>query len=797
MYTTALRTLRNAFTMRQGGFQNRPGTSYVGTTKLAGRTVRMIEWIFNAEQAYVLEFGHLYMRVISDGAHIESSPGVPYEIVTPYDEDDLEELNYTQSADVMTIVHRSYAPRELSRLAETNWTLAIITFGPAIAALAGFAGSGATGGFAKNTWWVTAVNSGGEESLAVAVTSNTRASAGTPISLSWTANADAIEYRLYKALNPYTGLGTALDPGLTAADSVRGLLKTLDPTTNGFTDDGSTDENIDPNFIPPGTTARNPFSAAGDYPGAVIYSQQRRIFASSTNNPERCWASYLGGYSNFEIYDEITDSCHVQFDLVGRQVNEIMHLIETRQLLALTIGSEWSINGNDVGVITPTAVNPKQQTYYGARFIRPLNIGEEVYFIQGRGTRVRSLGFDFGTDGYRAPDLTIFSSHLFDKYTLVDWAYQQNPHSIIWAVRSDGKLLGLTSIKDQEMLAWHRHDFSGGFVENVCVIPEGTEDSLYLVIRREIDGSTVRYIERMNTRQLTAQSGIFSLLSDYSDLTGIIDCIFMDSALSYDGRNTAAVITMTLSGGSTWDHLENLTLTASTSFFVSGDVGNEVHITDPGTGAVIRCEIVEFTSVTVVFVRAHTEVPVGLRTVATTNWGKAVDALSGLDHLEGEDVSIIGDGFVVASPNNDQYPVHTVVGGAVTLAVPRVVIHVGLPYFSDAETLDIDNTSGETMSDKSKVITAVSVHVEETRGIWVGGQPPEDDDEDPLDGLEEPAIRSTETYDEPTRLVSEVVSDIAIPGQSNLNGRVFIRQVDPLPMTILSIVPSGFIPKAG
>ena len=151
-----------------------------------------------------------------------------------------------------------------------------------------------------------------------------------------------------------------------------------------------------------------------------------------------------------------------------------------------------------------------------------------MLFVQARGSIVRDFAFDFLVNGYRGSDLTIFSSHLVEGYTIADWAYAQTPNSIVWMARSDGTLLGLTYIKEQQILGWHRHDFAGA-VENVCVVPEGNEDVLYLVINRTIDGDTVRYIERMNTRTI-------SPTESFAGTPGIVDFLGMDCALIYDGR---------------------------------------------------------------------------------------------------------------------------------------------------------------------------------------------------------------------------------------------------------------------
>jgi hypothetical protein len=307
--------------------------------------------------------------------------------------------------------------------------------------------------------------------------------------------------------------------------------------------------------------------------------------------------------------------------------------------------------------------------------------------------------------------------------------------------------------------------------KDVISVPEGAEDAVYFIVERTIGASTYQYIERMYSR--------------YVD--DIIDSVFMDSALTYDGRHTGSV-TMTLSGTG-WTYQDGLTLTASQATFSSGDVGNEFHLTD-ATGATIRCRVIAYTSTTVVTVNPHKDVPTTLQAVAATSWAKAVDTLTGLGHLEGKDVSVFADGFVVASPNNDSYTTVTVDSGSITLEKPYVVIHVGLPYISDMETLDIDNFGGATLANSNKLVTHVGLYVNQTRGLFGGGRPPEGDD--PLEGLYELKARNEEGYDEPNNLITNFV-DIPIQNKWNSNGRVFVRQVDPLPANILAVYPSGLV----
>lgn len=741
-----------------------------------------------------------------------------FEITTPYLEADLPDLRYIQSADIVTIVHPSYAPRELARTGDTAWTLTAITFGPTIGTPQNLASDA---GGANFSYKVTAVDSlTGEESLPSALVEATTKTS----TLTWDAVVNATHYNIFRLLDGIYGwVGSAgaesftandftpdkddeppvdpllFGPPLTITDAtqadpcvvtvvahgyqsddqifiedVEGMVELNDInylltrlTVDTFSLQDTDGVDIDSTGFTPYTTGGTS-TKQGDFPSTLAYFQQRLVYANSDNNTEGVWASKSGLRKNMMVSTPLQDDDAVTFSIVGREVNEINHLLDLGKLIMFTASGEWVVDGDAAGILTPSGINPRQHTANGSGSLAPLVIDGNALFVQGRGSVVRDLGFDFDSDGYRGNELSIFSAHLFDRFTLVDWAYQQIPHSIAWVVRSDGTLLGLTYLRNHQVLGWHRHTFADATVENVTVVPEGTEDVLYLVIKRTINGKTVRYIEFMKTRQIN----------------DIVDSVFMDSSLSFDGRNTGAT-TMTLTGGTEWDYEDDLTLTASVATFASTDIGNQVWITDPDdTTSQIRCGITAFTSTTIVTVRPTTTVPTSLQGVATTAWGSAVDTLSGLWHLEGEDVSVFADGNVIGSPNNSEVTTVTVASGSITLSEPHVVVHVGLPITADIETLNIDTVSGKTLTDQNKAITKVIMMVEETRGIFSGI--------DADENLNELKIRETESYDSPVDLKTGTI-DINITGKYNDSGQVLIRQIDPVPATVLSIVPAGYI----
>jgi hypothetical protein len=129
-YAQSLRRCRGFIVTAHGAVTNRPGTTFVREVKDSTKKVRLIPFIFGNDQSFVLEFGHQYIRFYKDGG-IVLNAGNPYEVATPYTEADLDKLKFAQIGDIITITHSTYAPRELRRLGNTNWTLTTVDFIPA------------------------------------------------------------------------------------------------------------------------------------------------------------------------------------------------------------------------------------------------------------------------------------------------------------------------------------------------------------------------------------------------------------------------------------------------------------------------------------------------------------------------------------------------------------------------------------------------------------------------------------------------------------------------------------------
>lgn len=576
-FQTGLALAQNFLVLPHGPAARRPGFRYVVETKDSAAQSRLIPFVYNAEQAVIIEFGNLYVRFHnSDGTLLEASKAIVsivgstvtvnahgwatgddvfiggrfhrvtvtgantfttadlwgaattatgttaarvYTVVSPFTSSQAMDLDFAQDSDVLTLTTSSGQSHELRRLGATNWTFTATSFTPTLAAPTSVSAT-ATVAVATNlttqTYVVTSVASDlVTESLASASSScsNNLTLAGNFNTITWVAAVGAARYYVYKLRGGIYGFigqttGTSLVDDNITADT------TLSPPEDNITLNG----------------------ASGDYPAAVAHHERRRWFAGTTNKPQTVWGTRNGTLSNLTSSIPAREDDGMEFRIAATQQNAIRHLVPLNDLIALTVGGEIRIFADGGPAISPTTLSIKPQGFNGSSSPQPVLTSQSVLYVQSQGGRVRELSYDpNGTGYYRSQDASILATHLFNSYSITALAYSRAPDSFCWAVRSDGTLLGMTYVPDQQVFGWHHHTTSG-FFESAAVIPEGDEDVLYVIVRRTVNGRSVRYIERLTSRYVSAQEDMF----------------FVDSGLTYDG---AAVTTLT----GLW-HLEGLSV---------------------------------------------------------------------------------------------------------------------------------------------------------------------------------------------------------------------------------------------
>lgn len=496
------------------------------------------------------------------------------------------------------------------------------------------------------------------------------------------------------------------------------------------------------------------------YPGEVEFYSDRLIFAGSAAQPQTLWMSKTGAYDQMGRSTPLVDDDAITLTINARQINSIKELLPLSNLIVMTTSGEWKLTTGADEVVAPGKVGFKPQSYHGASGLPAQVSGNTGVFVQARGKIIRDISFDFTQDGYIGNDLTLYASHLVQPYELVDIAFQQAPYSAVWLVRDDGALISLTYLREQEVVGWALHE-TDGFVEAVCTVPEEVGNAVYVTVRRTIEGVDRTFVERLDDRILDDQRDAF--------------CV--DSGLTFDGRLVTGTIVLT--GGAAWDDTESLTLTHSDPLWSGeSDVGDEVRMLVDGDE--VRLRVTEYVSATVVRVVPQGVVPVGGRGAPVSTWELMRDRMVGLDHLVGRTVSVLADANV-----QGQKVVEA--DGSVELDRPAAVVHVGLPYRCLIESLDINVPGQETVRDRPKMISRVGLLVEKTRGLMSGP------DESILDEFK---VREFEGYDDPIALVSGLM-EVNTTATWDKNGRFVVVQDDPLPATILALIPEVGISGVG
>jgi hypothetical protein len=493
------------------------------------------------------------------------------------------------------------------------------------------------------------------------------------------------------------------------------------------------------------------FSTTTGFPSCVTFFEQRLVFAATVNNPQTIYFSKSGDYENMDanIGGTIKDDDAIVYTIASNQVNAIRFLSPTRTLIIGTAGGEFAVyGGGDNDAITPTNIIIKRQSNFGAANVDAVPVGNATLFLQRARRKIRELAYNFDVDGYIAPDMTILAEHVTEG-GVTQMAYQDEPLAILYVVRGDGELVALTYQRDQQVTAWHRHIFGGVFgtgkavCESVAVIPtDDTEYQVYVIVKRTINGSTKRYIEVLNTFDFTE--------TDNTTFN------FLDSQLNYDGVST------TLNGNIS-NSVTTIALTDASSFSSAGKIK-------------INNEIISYAGKSTNNLTGCTRGVNSTTAVAHTS-GATVDqvleTVTGLSHLEGQTVSILADGAT--------HPTKVVSSGSISLDRASKKVKVGLSYTSILQTMRINaGSQNGTAQGKTKRIYEVTARLFESVGIEVGPD---------LNNMERVPFRTSS--DPMDQGIPPFTGDkeVEFRGNFETDGFIFVRQTQPLPLTVLSLYP--------
>lgn len=646
-YFNGVRTMKNMVIHPHGGATRRGGTKFVARCKTPDKKVRLVPFEFSVEQAYILEFSENCIRFFRNSAVVGGGGfssgfssgflGVQsiVEITTTYLESELFELQFVQSADVLYIVHPAHAPAKLSRVAVDSFQLEDEVFdnGPY-----------------------------GDENT----TSTTLTPSATSGSITITASTDTFA-------STDVGRLVRIDQGADFGYA----------TITAYTSATQVDADVDDNFV--STNARTSwrlgaFSETTGYPSCVAFYEDRLMYAATITEPQTVWGSQSNIYNDFGPGDK--DSDGVTYTINSDQVNTIRWLSPGKSLTIGTAGGEFLMSASSRDeAITPSNIKIVRQSEYGGAYILPVRSNGVVLFLQRSTKKLRQFVYQFESDSYIAPDLTLLSEHITGQ-GIVEMDFQNEPDSIVWMVRKDGALIGMTYERDQEVVGWHRHTIGGvsdaagasAKVESVAVIPDGDRDQVWISVQRYINGENVRHIEVIDKGRDNIQP------NDDEDY-------FVDGGVFYTGTPTKVI--------------------------------------------------------------------------------------SGLTHLEGETVQVLADGAV--------RPDAVVENGAITLQAEASSVSAGLGYVSDLETMRIEAGSADgSAQGKIKRIHKIGIRFFDTLGAKFGPN------KDRLDIL---SFRSTSDpmNQAPPRFTGD--KEESFPAGHETEGRVFLRQDQPLPMTILAIMP--------
>lgn len=525
---------------------------------------------FSVDVSYAIEVGPEYFRFFRDGAPVVTGMDDEiYQVSTPYEEEHLRTLQFTQINDVVYITHPDLPVHKLSRFADDDWTLEEVIFNtPPLLddnltdiTLAASATSGSSITVNASDDVFEEAHEGSfwrighkRDASSVNVTIDANKD-GTPLPIfgEWNVrtygvwSADILVQRrigvgAWETVRRFEGrndrnvdaTGTAEVEAeyrlsivnFAEATSARVIIEATDAILYGivritnFSSATSVQADVISNLHSTAATkiwAEGAWSEVRGYPRACTVHEQRLIFGGTFHQPSTIWGSQTEDFENFLRGSNDDES--FAFTMAGVELHTIQWLVSQTDLIIGTNAGIWRVRGNDLGdPITPTRVDIKQQNNVGSEFMRGIQAAGSILYVERGGRKLRELVFSDQERHYIANDLSQFAEHLLRAGVKeMEW---QGDERVLWVVNNDGLLLSLTYDREQGVVGWSAHSTAGLF-DSVTTLPslEFDTDEVWVIARRTIDNIETRYVERMG------------LLLNHSRKQGV----YLDSSLSYEG----------------------------------------------------------------------------------------------------------------------------------------------------------------------------------------------------------------------------------------------------------------------
>ena len=690
-YGASCKTIENFICFPHGGIVKRSGTRYVAECKNSASTKRLIPFVFSTTQAYILEFGDDYIRFYRNEGQIYSSGTTPYELSSPYGQEYLDDLSFTQSADILYITHPEFKPRKLTRTGHAAWTISEFdqTDGP-------------YGDLNVSTTTMTPSHTSGSSRT---ITASASTFASTDVG------------RLIRLKHSSTW-GYAKITGYTSATVV---------TVTVLSDFGGTGAVTDWRL--------GSWSDTTGWPSCVTFYQDRLFFANTTDNPNTVWGSKSGDFENFApsaTDGAVGDDSGLTFTLATNTVNAIRWMFGAKQLqLGTSDGPFLMSSGKDDLALTPTNVTVNRETTDGVAAQVPIGAGKATLYTDRNLRRVRELAYKYEIDGFVSVDLTLIAEHITSGSTITGIAYSRAPDNLIWVLLADGGLRCLTYEREQDVVAFHRH-IPGG-TSGSCTVTVSDYANIAAgekLVLTKSDGTEVTFTcQGASASPSPDTNKFFTNESNNTTADNIYTAINLHSDFTV-ANPAAAVVTIeeTLRAGA--DPL-TITTTDSTRLAVTSQAKALVKSiaviptadeTQDQLWLIVERTIDGSTKHYVEFLEENFDTNKG-DTVSEaffvdsglTYSGTAANSVSGLGHLEGETVQILINGAT--------HPNKTVSSGAVSLDSSGTKIHVGLAQKAKVVTLDPEvQTEEGTSQGKTRRIERTTIRVVDTYNLKIADE---------------------------------------------------------------------------